>query len=453
MNAAGVFDVIVVGGGVSGITAAVRLSAAGRRVMLLEKRAYLGGRASSFLDQHTHTLIDHSQHVMLECCTEFDTLLRALNVSHHIRFLDQIHYLLPDGSQAALSACALPVPYHLLPSLLMMRGLGMRDILSVNRLLKAARSSLDLAEAGSAGGNEESTFDDLCRQARLTPSARRIIVEPLIFSACNAPIEEVSAKYGAMAISDGIMAGRRAYRIGVPRVPLAELFTDPTIELLRRNGSDARLQTNVVSMERTGPGVRVRDIAGRSWAANACVLALPYGRLVRLAPDRVLTSQQASVAERLVPSPIVAAHLWFDEDLPLPEATCLPGRATHWIFHRTCAPNAHCAAGSYITTVTSGDRSLASLSGSRILEIVLRDLQAALGTTMSIRPVHHRVVRERSATFVPAPGVDRFRPAVHTRYPEFVVAGDWTDTGWPATMEGAARSGRSAAAALLASLR
>lgn len=445
-----VWDCIVVGGGPAGISAAVDLADAGLRILLVDNRHYLGGRASSFPDPVSGEILDACQHITLGCCTALDGLLNRLGVADRVRYLPEVHFSLPDGHRVTLSASGLPAPYHLLPSLLRAPGLGFADKLSAARLLRMAMQWASDRRKGAAAVGEAAAFADTCRLARLTDAARELLIEPVVLSACNAQLEEVADSYGLMVLYEALCATRQGYRLGIPTVPLAELFTEPVQRYLGERGSQVQVRVTVKAVQVDESGiVVVKTSSGREIRGRRCVVAVPWHALSRVLSSSLLTPQQQECTGVLQPSPIVGTHLWLDRPVDMPDTLCLLGCRTHWVFHKDRNFRRGGTHGAHLATVTSADRTLAAMEPARIAQLALEEIRQRVPGATEARLVRWRCVREYRATFIPAPGVDNLRPLHRTRRPEVVIAGDWTATGWPATMEGAVRSGELAARALL----
>lgn len=446
------WDCIVVGGGVAGIAAAVHMADAGASVLLVEKRPFLGGRASSFRDQRTGLVVDGCQHITLGCCTALDALLQRLGCADHLLYRDQVLFSLPDASYATIQASSLPAPYHLLPAFLRLPHLHLRDKLSAVRLLRSAMQWASVREEAVCR-EAERAFSAVLAEVRLTPAATRQLIEPIVVSACNAQLDETAASYGLMVLYETLCASRTGYRLGLPRVPLADLYTGPTMAYLAARDSRVLLRTTVTAVRPMAEhALEVSLSNGERHVSHTAVVAVPYDVLERLFPIGVLTPAQQHAAASLRHSPIVGVHLWFDETIDCPDAMCLLDSRTHWLFDKGRIVEVAERRGTYLSTVTSAAHDLASLGSETVLQRTLADLTQRLPALRRATLRHWRVVKEHRATFVPEPGVDDLRPSQRSLVPHLTVAGDWTATGWPATMEGAARSGVLAARALLGDL-
>ncbi|MBM3492847.1 MAG: FAD-dependent oxidoreductase [Armatimonadetes bacterium] len=440
-------DVIVIGGGVAGVSACATLVSHGLSVALIEKRPMLGGRASSFTDTRTGDIVDVCRHITLGCCTAFESLLTDLGVLDRLRYLDALTFQDRAGRRADIRASCFPAPFHLLRSLLALPWLTARDKLAACRLMANVASA-----PNSVAHGDFTDFGQWARRNGATDRVERMLVQPLITSACNELADNVALHHGLLVCREALVRPRTGYRMGLLSDPLATVFTEPACSLVRASGGIAMLRTTVSAVAHEAPGHFVATLgSGEALSGRGCVLAVPYGAVMRLAPLGAVPDTTQRNLRSLESAPIVATHLWFDEPINCPEALGLLERDTDWVFGGKPS-DARRSGHTYITTVTSANRELASKGAESILSGALVDLREALGRPRPMQPYHARVVVEHRATFVPSPGIEEVRPANATTLRGLALAGEWTATGWPSTMESAARSGRSAAALVLRDL-
>jgi squalene-associated FAD-dependent desaturase len=428
-----VTHIVVVGGGLAGITAALGAADAGASVTLLESRARLGGATTSFRRGDLH--VDNGQHVFLRCCTAYLDFLARIGASGDVtiqRRLD-IPVLLGDGRRARLrrSALPLPAPLHLAGTLASYGAIPLRERAGV------ARTALRLGrvDAGSADGE---TFGAWLARRHQSPRAVAALWSLVTVATLNTPVDEASLALAAMVFQTGLLADPAAADIGWAAVPLGRLHGDASLEALRIAGVDVRL------------GARVRHVDGASAATDggevrgdAVVLAVPHEAAARLLPAGL-----APGAERLVASPIVNAHVVVDRPvLNVPFAALVDGDL-QWVFDRSAAGGV--TRGQYLAASISAADPLAGLPAAALRERLLPQFAAALPEMASARVLDFFVTREPAATFRQSAGTASLRPGAVTRLPGLFLAGAWTATGWPATMEGAVRSGTMAVAAALA---
>lgn len=443
--------VLVIGGGVAGLAASVRLAEHGYTVTVVEKRAVLGGRASSFIDAATGQRVDNCQHVTMRCCTNLEDFYGRIGVLQHIKYYPSLEFLDAAGRRSLIGGSLLPPPLHTLPSFARFRSLGWKDKAAVARgLLHIARTP-DVPELDAMPASEW-----LARTGQTEAAVRRFW-EPILVGACNARPEHLSCRYAFMLFRVGFLANRRAYQLGLPTVSLADLYTEPVMRFLEARGGSVRLKQNVLSLRMAGDRAKGVDLSdGSSIDADAVIIAVPFDRLIKLLPPEVAGQEPFANAARLRFSPIVGVHLWFDRPVRAPDALALLDRRIHWIFNKGALlaherpPVDGGGSSDYLGCVVSAACELSELPREQIVEQALEDVRECVPDARRAELVRWHVIKERKATFLPEPGTDRLRPPQATPIPNLFLAGDWTLTGWPSTMEGAARSGYLAAEALMA---
>ncbi len=412
----------VIGGGLAGLAATARLAEAGAWVDLHEARAFLGGRAASIpADPHVpgSAHIDNCQHVLLRCCTSLLDFYRHCGVRDKIVFHDELHLVTADGTVDTIRADALPVPFHLLRSLLAVRAIGWADKLSVARCLRAMKRQLSRPSFDP----DSLTFTQWLRRMRATNRSIRRFWRPFVVSALNEEPEIAAAGAAMQVFCEGLLGSRDSYQMGVPAVPLSDLYD---AALAGRFGPSVRLHLRS----------RVRRVDPLDHEADYQILAVPFDRVAKLVPELRLQRRLHGFET----SPITGIHLWFDRPImDLPHAMLVDGDL-QWIFDKGC--------GYYLGVISASRAQLTQPTGD-IVEAALRQLEEAFPKARTASLEHSRVIKETRATFSARPGLERQRPGPTTALPNVFLAGDWTATGWPATMEGAVRSGYRAAEAVL----
>ena len=429
----------VVGGGIAGVAAAVRLADAGWKVTLLESRKYLGGRATSHADPRTGEPLDNCQHVLLRCCTTMVDLLERLAVSGDVAWHDRLYFLDERGRRHVMRAAPLPSPAHLAPSLLSCGFLSARAKLAVARAMVALMRE--------PPPPDDMTFAEwLCRHGQPQEAVSRFW-SVVVVSALNETPDRASAAMAAKVFRDAFLGPRNAYEVGVPRVPLVRLY-QRVGEVLRRAGGEARVGTGVDSIDVEHGRVTGVQCADGMHAADAYVCALPPERLDKVfAPAARAEDERLSAAGRLCFSPIVGIHLWFDRRVLDRPFAALVGSPLHWVFDRGIGPEG----GQRLHGVTSAAREWADLPREEVVRRASAELHRYAPASAGARLVRAEVFKERRATFSPSPGAEALRPATTGAVRNLYLAGDYCRTGWPATMEGAARSGYLAADAAIRS--
>jgi len=449
--------VAIVGGGLAGLAAAGALADAGYVVELFERRPFLGGRASSYELPGTGEVVDNCQHVLLGCCTNLIDFYRRLGVEQQIRWYDEITFIVPGGKSSTLRPGALPAPLHSAPSFLASQVLAWSDKLAIARAMLALTPVLP----GDHGG------DFLAWLKRHGQTARAIdrFWGPVLVSALNEELDRVSVAYAALVFRESFLKSAKAGRMGVPTVPLSELY-GTAARYVEAHGGNVHLRASVESIEADAGSVRL-CVGGEEVRADYAILATPFNGVEKLLPQGDELAPLRESARHLDSSPITGIHLWFDREITPLEHAVLLERTIQWMFHKSkiLHPNRSkigtswepeipasrkdsAQSGSYLELVVSSSKTLVDKPRQEIIDFALRELMEFFPSVRDARLTKATVVKEVHATFSPAPGSDAFRPSHVTPLPRLFLAGDWTATGWPATMEGAVRSGYQAAEAL-----
>jgi squalene-associated FAD-dependent desaturase len=447
-------DVVVIGAGFAGLSAAVRLAQRGARVLVLEARGRLGGRATAFTDRETGARLDNGQHVLLGCYRETFAFLRALGVQDRVPVAPGLHvpYVDRAGARTCLRCPDLPSPLHLLAGVLEWQGLSFRDRLSVASLAPVLLRARRWAQGGRVDTASLFTADETVEQwlVRHGQNARvcEMLWEPLAVAALNQDVRTAAAGPFVRVLGGVFGPDPRDASIAVPAVPLDELYAVPARREIERRGGEVRV--NALARVAMGPeGVRGVEIRGEPLAARTVVAAVPWHDLPAL--FRGDTAPMAGVlhaAAATPASPIVTVNLWFDRPVLDTPFIGLPGRVMQWAFDK---PSGTGAAPFHLSLVSSGAEEVFRRASDDLVGLALDEVCEALPGTRPSSLVRATVVREPNATFSLAPGSPR-RPATRTAIPGLFLAGDWVDTGLPATIESAVTSGHWAADAVLAHL-
>ncbi|HLH19152.1 MAG TPA: hydroxysqualene dehydroxylase HpnE [Bryobacteraceae bacterium] len=414
--------VLIAGGGLAGLSAAAALGGAGFEVDVFEARPFPGGRAASYAapaQEGAETeIIDNCQHVLLRCCTNLLDFYTRLGVRDRIRFYREFYFLEPGGRLSILRRGRLPAPLHFSGSFLRMRCLDRHDKLAIARALWALRR-----ERTRRKDLDRISMLDWLNQKRQTPRAIDRFWRQVLVSAINEDLDRMAAIHGFQVFWQGFLARADAYEMGVPAVPLGQLY-------------DARVWERLpnVRLHFRSPVERIAadgfQVAGELRRGDFRICALPFERLADLGMP----------APKLEHSPITGVHLWFDREITnLPHATLLD-RTIQWMFNKD--------RGRYLQLVVSASRDLTALGRGEIIDMAIGDLRLYFPRVKDARLLKAHVVKEQRATFSAAPETECLRPATEAGLPQAFLAGDWTRTGWPATMEGAVRSGYLAAEAV-----
>lgn len=438
-------ELVVIGGGLAGLAAAVTASDAGWHVTLLESRARLGGATHSFSRKFEdgELVIDNGQHVFLRCCTEYRAFLQRLGVEGDTYLQPRLDVPVVDprtGVRAHLKRDRLPAPLHLARALLRYR------VLSPAQRLRAIWGALVLRGVDrDAAQSDTTTLGAWLRAHHQTPATVQRLFDVFTVATLNAPAEQASLRLGAMVFQDGLLRNAAACDIGYSKVPLGQLHGDAAKAVLDRGGAAVRLHARVRGIERSGSRFAVLTDA-ETFEADAVVLATAHDDAARLLPAELVGDEVAATPSGLDVSPIVNVHVIYDRqvlDEPFVAAVDSP---VQFVFDRTQASGLR--TGQYIAVSVSAAADWIDEPVARLREVFTAELARVLPATSDAVVRDFFVTRERNATFRPAPGSAAHRLPTSTIAPGLVVAGAWTDTGWPATMESAVRSGVAAARAL-----
>lgn len=437
--------VAIIGGGLAGLASGCALADAGYAVTLFERRPYLGGRASSYEHPGTGEVIDNCQHVLLGCCTNLLDFYSRLGVAHKIRWFDQLTFIEPGGKSGTLQPSFLPAPLHASPAFLKFPLLSLRDKIGIARAMLAVLTGVP--------ADDGQDFLTWLRSHGQTQRAIDRFWVPVLLSALNEELDHVSVYYGAMVFRDSFLKSAQAGRMGIPTVPLSELY-GVAADYIRSRGGQVHLRTAVEGFHQDGNRVCVR-IAEKQQMFDYAISAVPFNGIARVLPEGAISDELRNVAARFESSPITGIHLWFDREVTPLEHAVLLDRTIQWMFQkskllagRAASGNESPAAGSYLELVVSSSKSLMQKQRGEIVDLALRELAEFFPAVKNARLLKATVIKEVHATFSPVPGGDAYRPKPQTPWSKIFVTGDWTATGWPATMEGAVRGGYLSAEAL-----
>jgi squalene-associated FAD-dependent desaturase len=431
--------VVVVGGGLAGLSAAIDCADAGARVTLFEARARLGG--ATWSTRLGGLEVDNGQHVFLRCCEAYRGFLRRLGVEDRVtlqRRLD-VPVLAPGGRRARLRRHALPSPAHLAPSLL-----GFRHLCLAARL-RAARTARRMAALDLADPQLDRVgLGPWLAAQGDSPEAMDRFWELLIRPTLNLPARDASLALAAKVFQTGLFAEPAAGDVGWASVPLQRVHGEPALAVLRAAGARVELGARAEGIEARGDAALLR-VAGELVAADALILATPHDAAAALLPRAA--GVDAGALRRLGHSAIVNLHVVFDRRVMHEPFVAAIDSPLQWVFDRTAA--AGLARGQYLAVSLSAAEAYVGRSRTELRRLFLPAFQELFPAAGGARVEDFFVTCEREATFLQRPGTQRLRPGTRTRQPRLFLAGAWTDTGWPATMEGAVRSGAAAARAAL----
>jgi uncharacterized protein with NAD-binding domain and iron-sulfur cluster len=468
---------VVVGGGLAGITAAIALAQAGAEVTLLEAKPRLGGATMSFT--RDGLAIDTGQHVFLRCCTAYRGLLDRLGMAAHAPLQPRFDItVVSPEKRARMRRRRAPAPFHMLPALL---GYPFLSFSERTRIARAALAFKRLREADPE--TDEIRLGDWLAAHGQDDRTRRVLWDLFSISSLNVPGDDASLALAAVVVKTGLLGDAGAADIGVPALSLGELHGAAAARTLAKLGASVRLSTKVAAIEQKGDGeflVRLgrspqpnadgsdadgdhpdadpaADDSGNGAAGNGevleadvVVIAVPHEQAARLIPPGALPAETVDGWAGLGAAPIVNLHVRYDRkvmDVPFAAAVDSP---VQWVFDRTRISGLHARGddGQYLAVSLSAADPYVNMSVAELREMFVPALAALFPEARAATVTEFFVTRERRATFRQVPGTARLRPKSATALPGLALAGSWTDTGWPDTMEGAVRSGLNAVIAL-----
>jgi len=450
--------VAVVGGGLAGLAAGCALASSGFRVTLFERRPYLGGRASSYQHPGTGEVVDNCQHVLLGCCTNLIQFYERLGVENKIRWYDRLTFLEPGGRASVIEPSKLPAPLHNAPAFLRAACLDLSDKLAIGMAMAVLAPAMPREDGES--------FLTWLRRHGQTKYAVERFWKPVLVSALNEELDRMSVPYAAQVVRESFLKSAAAGRMGVPTVPLTDLYSVAG-DYIAAHGGELRYRTSVESFLTDADKVKLQ-VSGEEMNFDFVVFAVPFDVLSRILPQTPAAEPLRQALARFETSPITGIHFWFDRQISDLDHAVLLDRTIQWMFHKskllsereghdfsgaTNRPSPERASaseanGSYVELVVSSSKTLVEKSRAEIIELALAELREFFPGARDANLVKSTVIKEVHATYSPRPGVDVYRPRPETVWPRIFLAGDWTATGWPATMEGAVRSGYMAAESL-----
>ncbi len=452
--------VLVIGGGLSGLSAAVELAGRGYAVPLLEQRQHLGGRTYSFVDEVTGDVVDNGQHLLMGCYHQTRRYLKTIG-SEFRAFLQpnlRIEFLHPRRGPATLSCPAWPAPLHLLGGLLGLNSLSWNDRL---RLL---RVGLELQKDPMRVEPQLSrlTVDEWLTSLGQSPDNKKYLWDVIAIGSLNDDPRTVSALLFYRVLRSAFLGVRENSSLLIPRVGLSELLVDPAVKFLESRGSSIRTGVGVDEMEVREGRVRAVRSGFETIEVDAVIAAVPYYALDAIAPGLSTSGEKKSPGEEAAfeSSPIITINLWFDKPVMEQEFVALLDMRVHWVFNKSRILQSRDGEGrtqktegrmqnaggrQYLSLVISGASGYVEREKEELVQMALEDLRQVFPAMGDATLIHSQVVKEKRATFSPTPGIEALRPSSRTYWENLFLAGDWTNTGYPATIEGAVMSGNEAA--------
>jgi squalene-associated FAD-dependent desaturase len=439
------YDAIVIGGGFAGLSAAVRLIRHGARVLVLEAKSRLGGRATAFADRETGELVDNGQHVLVGCYRDTLQFLDEIGARGNVTFQPTLGVTMVDrrGQVSRLAIPSLPSPLHLVAGVFDWSALSWADRLSVLRMrtpLQNARRQLDRGGQAAAASPGETVENWLIRNGQ-TARIREMLWDPLALAALNQQPAQAAAPPFARVLAEMFGPDAKAAAIGVPNKPLDAMYAEPARAYIERHGGAVRTGAPA-AIRAAGNGAIDVSAGSEQLQAASVIAAVPWFALASLfeSPPAPLADVVAR-ASKMRSSPIVTVNLWLDAPILDEPFVGLPGRDMQWVFDKR---QAFGGAAAHLSLVSSGAESVASRTNEELIASAHQQIVEAFPSARRARLLRATVIREPRATFSLAPGQPQ-RPAPATPVRGLFLAGDWIDTGLPGTIESAVRSGHQAA--------
>ncbi len=436
-------DVLIIGGGLAGLAAGVALAGAGRGVRVLEQRPHLGGRARSFVEPTTGSVVDNGQHIVMGCYHATRRFLQEIGTLDRIHFQPSlaVHFLGAGGCLSSLRCPDLPSPWHLFAGVLRSDSFAWREKLEVLRLARA----LDSASSDRAA---HLTVDEWLSRLGQSEKLKQNFWNLLCVAALNEDPRRAAAALFGRVLRLALFTSVADSGIGIPRVGLSDCYPPAAVAYIESRGGQVELSRNVsrlVISHGMCEGVQLAE--GEKIPAQAVVSAVPWHEFVRLLPSELPRAEPFFTnILGLRPAPIISINLWFGRPITELEFAGLRGTTVQWLFNRGKIQS---TGENYVSLVLSGAHAHVGRAKEELLRVALRDLGELLPETRAAKLVHSLVIKERFATFSPAVDTAALRPSAVTPVRGLFLAGDWTTTGLPATIEGAVQSGYTAAAQIL----
>jgi hydroxysqualene dehydroxylase len=435
--------VVIVGAGLSGLAAGVALASRRIPVVLLEQRPYAGGRAYSFRDRTTGDTIDNGQHVLIAGYRRTRAYLETIGSAHllEIQKAPELVFHHPRRGYLRLRLPGLPPPLNLLGGVLLSDLFAAGDKLGMLR----AGASIIRGSGPAAGIPDEWSIERWLDHVGASPEARSSFWHPMAISMMNEKPEAASARVFVRSLGEAFLSHRTGAALAIPRAGLSELLVEPAVSFIRAHGGEVRLGEDVAeTVEAEGRVIGVRTRGGAVVDASGLILAVPPASVARLIPASCRETVQVPEISSAAASPILCIHLWYPRTVSPHAVLGVLGRRIQWVFrHRRLNAGGE-TEGERLSLVISAAYEEAAWTNEPLIEAGVADCVAVFGEAAR-SPYHAVVIREKRATFSLSPSVEALRPGTRTPVPGLFLAGDWTATGLPATVEGAVRSGESAA--------
>ncbi|MEN6612415.1 MAG: hydroxysqualene dehydroxylase HpnE [Armatimonadota bacterium] len=421
------------GGGVAGLSCACELADAGLNVTVLEAKKHLGGRAHSFRDKETGMSIDNCQHILLGCCDAAIGFLTKIGSIGQVEFHDEISFIGAKGRVLEVRSSFLPAPVHLVPSILKASCLSGRNKIELGRVF---------ARVLRTEPRSEQVAQEYLKALGCSAGLIACLIDPILIAALNEPASDASAQYSRMVLKKSLLESKCGYRLGVPNAPLSHIIDGPAVRYLSRRGCKARTSAKVEKLNIHGGKVESVILAGGTQIrSDYYVCAVPPWSLAEI-------GYANDAGQEMHWRSIKSVHLFYEvADFGF-ERACMAGEPFGWVFNKT---HDFGLERGYIQAVASGADSLENIGGSELIELAQNAVDKAAGRKCRQSLRRAVIYNAHRATFATL-RCDALRPSAKTHISNLYLAGDWTDTGWPATIEGAVRSGLTASNQILSQI-
>jgi hydroxysqualene dehydroxylase len=454
-------SVIIIGGGLSGLSAAVELCARGQRTLVLEQHRHSGGRTYSFIDAATGDSIDNGQHLMMGCYHATRRYMRIIG-TEYLTLLQpslRIEFLHPSKSSIRLACPPLRAPLHLLGGLMRFKGVSLKNRLE---MLRAAKQ-LFYTSLSKEQELDKLNVEEWLVKLGQSDLSRKFLWDVITIGALNNHPKNVSALMLFRVLRTTFLGKREYSSLLLPRAGLSDVLVNPAVEFIRRNGGDVLLGTEVAKIHFEDEKIiSVLTKDGKEFRAQVFLSAVPWFGLDRLLSNSGISfesviktpSREICDWDRFKPSPIISIQLWFDRIIMEEEFAALVDTRVQWVFDKSWKFRKHLGReavkqqkekGQHLSLVISDAQEFIEMSKEELIAIAMEDLRRVLPKTKDAKVLHSLVIKEKRATFSPSPGLEAIRPLPETTFSNLFLAGDWTNTGFPATIEGAVLSGKKAA--------
>ncbi|MGI9014258.1 MAG: hydroxysqualene dehydroxylase HpnE [Phycisphaerales bacterium] len=438
---------VVIGAGLAGLAAALRLAEEGRAPLLLETRKVVGGRATSFDDVRSGSTIDNCQHVVLSCCTHLLDFYERIGVLEQFDWHDELFWTAGRGEISAMTPGRLPAPAHFATALKHLHVIDNSDRKAIRRAMwKLVRKGSTLRQQW-----RDRSFAEFLRELEQPKHAIDCFWRPIIISACNIDIDQCDAGYAMQVFQEGFLRHRFGASMGLARVALRELY-EPAIRRIEASGGD--VIPGVAAQSLSFDGSRITGVVTADGVINvsSVVSAVPFDRLGRLCSDALKKADtRLHYLDEFDTSAILGVHLWYEHEVMALPHLVVVDHDVQWLFNK----GTDSRGWQHVHAVISAADDWMQMSEDEIVHRIRSDVEDVIPKGRGLEPMDQRVIKERRATFACTPGIDAIRPGATPHavgaggVRNLYLAGDWCDTGWPATMEGAVRSGYAAAGAIV----